>query len=361
MAVAVLGWFLADAGAHGNTTDALRVGADAWLVGHGSHLTVNGLPLGIIPLALTMVFAVAAFRAGRWAGMTSQPIDDDVSLAIGATISTGIYVMLTVIVCTLATHGGAAPSLGRATLGSLLISGVAGTLGMAVGTGRVGFWVDDVPTWVRACAQSAASGLLILLACSAVLVAVSLALGINDAATVMSGLHLSGGDAFMYTLVMVLVAPNAVLLGAAYLLGPGFAVGTGTIVSPTAVSVGAVPAFPLLAALPGNGPTPWWTLLLMGLPAIAAMIGVVLVQRRHPVTDWDLGAIRGAGAGLAAGIGTTVLVALAAGSMGTGRMADIGAPLREVFVTASGGMCLGGLVGGLAMTWWQRRALPDQA
>ena len=40
MAVAVVGWFLADAGAHGQTTDALRVGADAWLVGNGSGLSV---------------------------------------------------------------------------------------------------------------------------------------------------------------------------------------------------------------------------------------------------------------------------------------------------------------------------------
>ena len=65
---------------------------------------------------------------------------------------------------------------------------------------------------------------------------------------------------------MALVAPNLALLGSAYLLGPGFAFGTGTTVSPTAVSLGAVPAFPVLAALPNEGPTPGWLVVLMGVP-----------------------------------------------------------------------------------------------
>src|SRR6187200_2915788 len=77
MVVAVVGWFLADAGAHGETTDALRVGADSWLVGHGSRLTVSGVPLGIVPLALTLLIATVLFRFGRRAGLTSQPVEDD--------------------------------------------------------------------------------------------------------------------------------------------------------------------------------------------------------------------------------------------------------------------------------------------
>ena len=58
MALALVGWYLADAGAHGQTTDALRVGTDVWLVGHGSGLTVGGLPLRVVPLTLTVVFAL---------------------------------------------------------------------------------------------------------------------------------------------------------------------------------------------------------------------------------------------------------------------------------------------------------------
>ena len=42
--------------------------------------------------------------------------------------------------------------------------------------------------------------------------------------------------------------------------------------------------------------------------------------------------------------------------MGTGRMADIGAPLGDVLVAAAVAMSLGGLVAGVATAWWQRRA-----
>src|SRR5690349_17884276 len=77
MSLALTSWFLADAGAHGQTTDALRVGADAWLMGHGSHLTLSGLPLGITPLALTMLLVLVAFRCGRWAGKNAHQVTDD--------------------------------------------------------------------------------------------------------------------------------------------------------------------------------------------------------------------------------------------------------------------------------------------
>ena len=42
--------------------------------------------------------------------------------------------------------------------------------------------------------------------------------------------------------------------------------------------------------------------------------------------------------------------------MGTGRMADIGAPVGEVLVSAVAAMSLGGLVAGVVTAWWQRRA-----
>ena len=44
MSLALTSWFLADAGSHGQTTDALRVGADAWLMGHG-YAGLTNMPL----------------------------------------------------------------------------------------------------------------------------------------------------------------------------------------------------------------------------------------------------------------------------------------------------------------------------
>ncbi len=355
MALGVIGWFLADAGAHGQTTDALRVGALAWLVGLGSQVSVSGVPLGIVPLAVTALIAMVLYRSGRWAAATSQPTEDDRTVVFAATILSGLYVVVAVVTCVAVSQDSASPGLGRTVMGSLLVSAVAGTLGLAAGTGRLRVWVERVPGWVRSIAYGATTAFLLLVVASAVLVAAALLLGLNRAATVMSELQLGRGDYVMYALAAVAVAPNAVLLGSAYLLGPGFAVGTGTVVSPTAVALGPVPAFPLLAALPDAGPTPGWAVGLLAVPVAVAAAGAVLAQRSYRVSAYDSAALRGFGCGFGAAVLTTVAVALAGGPMGTGRMADIGAPVGAVLVAGLMAMCLGGLVAGVVTAWWQRR------
>ncbi len=355
MGVAVIGWFLADAGAHGETTDALRVGADAWLVGHGAGLTLSGVPLGIIPLTITAMIAVVVYRSGRWAAATSEPPEDDRTVVLAATILTALYVVIAVVTCVLVSQDSASPSLGRAILGALLLSGTAGTLGLASGTGRLHGWVELVPGWIRAMAYGASAAFLMLLIASSVLVVAALAFGLNEAATVMSELHLGPGDQLMYALATVAVAPNAVLFGSAYLLGPGFAVGTGTVVSPTVVALGPIPAFPLLAALPGTGATPDWAVGLLAVPVVVGAAGAVLAQRAYRVTAYDSAALRGFGSGFGAAVLTAMAIALAGGPMGTGRMADIGAPVGEVLVAAVMAMSMGGLVAGVVTAWWQRR------
>jgi hypothetical protein len=248
--------------------------------------------------------------------------------------------------------------MGRTVLGALLVSALAGGLGQGVGTGRLDHWLDRAPGWAREIALGALAGALLVLAAGAALVAVSLLFSLNEASEILSRLDLSTGDVLTYTLVMALVAPNAALLGSAYLLGPGFAIGTGTTVSPSAVSLGAVPAFPLLAALPNEGPTPGWLVVLMGVPALCAAVGAGIGRRDGEPQPLDLAALRGAAAGFFAGVLITLAIGLAGGPAGTGRMSDIGAPVSDVLVFATGTMSVGGLLGGLANEWWSRRRRP---
>ena len=263
--------------------------------------------------------------------------------------------MIAVVTCVLAGQESASPSLGRAILGSLLVAGIAGTLGMGVGTGRLRGWVELVPAWIRAIAYGAAASFLLLVAASAVLVAAALVTGLNEASAVMTELRLGPGDVVMYALATLAIAPNAVLFGSAYILGPGFAVGTGTVVSPSVVALGPVPAFPLLAALPGSGPTPEWAVGVMAVPVVVGAVGAVLAQRAYRVPAYDSAALRGFGCGFGGAVITTLAIALAGGPMGTGRMADIGAPVWEVLVAAVMAMSMGGLVAGVVTAWWQRR------
>ena len=68
LGVGVVGWFLADAGSHGQPSDGLRVGATAWLMGHGSGVSVEGVRLTVVPLGVTLLAAWSTWRAGLRVG-----------------------------------------------------------------------------------------------------------------------------------------------------------------------------------------------------------------------------------------------------------------------------------------------------
>ena len=177
----------------------------------------------------------------------------------------------------------------------------------------------------------------------------------DTALNVMSQLHLGAGPAVLYVALMLLVVPNATLFSSSYLLGPGFTVGAHTLVSPAAVTLGPVPMFPLLAALPDEGPTPFWTPYVLALAPIVAVVAVVLVQRRQPTLRWEHGAVRGLAAGIVAAVVVTILSGLAGGAVGPGRMADVGPLAIDTLWHAVTSFGVGGLLAGTVMTWWQRR------
>ncbi|HEX6148400.1 DUF6350 family protein, partial [Nocardioides sp.] len=163
------------------------------------------------------------------------------------------------------------------------------------------------------------------------------------------------GEMALFAVLALLVLPNATLFAAAYLLGPGFTVGAQTLVSPTLVVTGALPAFPLLAALPDSGPVPGWAPGLIAVPPLAAAVAAMLAQRRRPTVRWEEGALRGCAGGVLAGVVLGALASIAGGAVGPGRMRFVEPLVFDVLVHAVTALGIGGLLGGLAMTWWQRR------
>ncbi len=358
MAVALAGWFASDAASHGDTRDAVRVGADAWLLAHGSHLDLADAGITVVPLGLTLVCVYVAFRLGRWAAATSAA-EDGTAVLLGIVVMAGVYAVVAVLTAVLASHPAAEPHLGLAFSGGFAVAFVGGGAGVASGSGRAASWWQRLPEAVRAVALGAVASVLLVWAAAALLLAAALLADLSSAATVLSRLHIDGPGGLLYTVVVAAVTPNAVLLCGAYLLGPGFAVGTGTLVSPTAVVLGPVPAFPLLAALPDGGPTPWWELLLVGVPVLLAGLAAFLMVRRFPRPAYETGAVRGLVAGLGGGLMLAVLAGLAGGAAGPGRMADVGAVWPDTLVAAAVAMGVGGLLGGVGATWWARRRWCD--
>src|SRR5690606_36693014 len=74
------------------------------------------------------------------------------------------------------------------------------------------------------------------------------------------------------TALCLIYLPDVAIWAAAYVLRPGFAVGTATIVSPGEVVLGSVPGLPVFAALPTAGLTGAAPVLL----AVPLLVGVVV-------------------------------------------------------------------------------------
>ena len=351
--VALAGWYSSDGGGHGSTTAALRVGTDAWLLAHGSGLATRGATVTAVPLGLTLLCAFVCSRCARWAGRAE--VDDLRGAGHSVVVFSGVYAVTAMAAALVAAVPGASPGALRAFGGALLLAGVAGGVGLVAGAGlrhRVRSWL---PVTLRSAAYAGACTVLATCAGAATVVLASLAW--HGAAAARVAERLDGGfSGIVFTvLVSVLLLPNAVALTCSWLLGPGFAVGAGTVVSPSAVVLGPVPAVPLLAALPGSGtPSPWFAAVLL-VPLLAGGWGAWRAGRRLPTGSWVQGALRGLAGGALAALLLTILTALAGGAVGPGRMAQVGAPLGEVLPLALAAFAAGGAVGGPAATWWARR------
>ena len=365
LAGGVAGWFLTDAGAHGAPRDGLRVGALGWLMAHASGVHVEGAAITAMPLALTLLTAVVVWRLGLRLGDSvsghgpdADAIADgmrDWTVPSATAVFTLGYVAVAAVTHHLAATPATAPSLARTVAWTILLCGLVGGCAIAVGSGRAAIWTSFLPLSLRAAAAAAWRTLVWFILVSAVVLAVALAIDWDGAVNVMSQLHTSPGAATLLIGLCVLVTPNATLFSGSYLLGPGFAVGTHTIVTPTAVVLGPLPMFPLLAALPDDGTTPGWTIALLAFPPLVAAFAVYRTLRRYPTPRWDEAALRGVGAGLICAVAFTVLAAVAGGAVGPGRMADMGPFVFQVLLHGIAAFGIGGLVGSLAATVRHRR------
>lgn len=352
---ALAGWFAADAGGHGTTRDALRVGADAWLLAHGSGLELGSTTIGVVPLGLTLVSLLVTFRLARWAAASSDVVDLR-GWGQAVVVLAGSYGAVAVLVGVLASAPEAQPGLGRAFLGGVAVGVLGGASGLLAGSGLGGDLRDRLPAEVVPVLYGAAATVLLVATAGAVLVAGALVADLGTATNVLSSWRIEVADGLLVLLLVVAVVPNLTLLGVAYLLGPGFAVGTGTVVAPSEVVLGPLPTFPVVAALPDPGQAPWWAGLLVAVPPLLAGIGAALAVRSAPCNGYVAAGLRGLASGASAALALTLLVLLAGGPIGPGRMADVGAAAGPVLLTGLVGLGLAGTLGGLLTAWWQARA-----
>ncbi len=347
VAVALVGWLV---GSAGTAADAVRVGVQAWLLGQGAGLRVGQVTVDAIPLGLTLLSVLLLNRSSRWAAARAG-VADPRGVAAGTAIAAALYATTAMTGALLTSGESAGVSPIRAFAAGLVVSAVSAGPGMLRGAGLSGEVWAALPEEVRAALRGGAAGAVATFASGALLVTASLAADFGSAANVAHALGAGVVGGAILVVVGALLLPNAALFGVAYMLGPGFVFGTGTTVAPGGVTLGRVPAFPLLAALPAEGPTPSWTTGLLALPVLCGVLAAVVALRHHPVVGLDRAVLRGGLAGLVAGLATGSATALAGGSIGPGRMAETGAQVLACTGVAAAAMALGGALFGLLVGW----------
>lgn len=339
LAVAVAGWFAADTGTFG---DAMRVGALGWLAGNGSSLEGSGVAVHAIPLGFLLIFGYALHRVGRWA-VASSWVPTPWYVAWASLAMAGVYGAIGCLTAVVASVGGVHAPLPRTVAAFVLVGGGFGAAGLLRGTGTGFRLVARLPDEARSALIGGSGGLLVMLGLSAVVLAVSLILHSSTATT----LAQSTGSGVVGSLILAALGaalvPNAVLCAGAFAAGPGFAVGTGTQVSPSGVRLGLLPDFPLLAALPTSADA-WWMPALVVLPVVAGGAGGLLAVRRFPTDSIERAALRGALAGMAGGTAFGLLTGLATGSIAPGRLQHVGPDVLATTVVCLAAFAMGGAV-----------------
>ncbi|ADB76975.1 DUF6350 family protein [Geodermatophilus obscurus] len=305
--------------------DSGRLAGQLWLLAQGSGLTLGSGPLVLAPLLLTMAVAWGLSSAGRGV-VRACDLTGGRPLAAVLAAAVGTHTLLSVLVGLLVDTPGAQVDLLRSAIGSAVLALFAVGWGTARDSGLLDDALDAAPGPVRSLLRAVAAGLLTAVSLGLLVVAVALAADTGGYAALSRSLGGSGAGAVGLLVLGVLLLPNATAAAIGVAAGPGFAVGSGTLVSVHGVTLGAVPALPLLAALPDTQAVPLLAFASQAVPALAGLVAGATLGRRLDHGGSVVAGLWGVLAGLLLGLVCGLFAWVAGGSLGDGALAGVGAP-----------------------------------
>ncbi|WP_263169773.1 DUF6350 family protein [Streptomyces sp. SCSIO ZS0520] len=311
LAVVVLALWISSPFPDSGPGAALHTASSLWLLAHGVELTRTDTftgtpaPVGLTPLLLTVLPALAVHRAARDAvrGDEGRPGMPAQAAWIGVALG---YLAVAFGVMCYATGGELKPSWDSAFVRLPLLAVLAAVTGAWTAPG---YWRVPLPRFVRrrigfmpapvrravagavgewypgsgaarrtlpaVATRSGVAGALVLVGGGGLLVGLSLVLHLSGAEDSFRQLTGDWPGRFAVLLLALALVPNASVWGASYALGPGFVLGTGQAAAPfTATTEPLIlPSFPLLAAVPrGTLPEP----LVWALAAVPVVAGLTI-------------------------------------------------------------------------------------
>ncbi len=348
--VVLLAW-LADPAPRSAASVAVRTAGHAWLLGSGVSLQVPGGRLGLVPLGAAVLPVLLLWRAG--AGLARSGAVADLTGAARAAVTLGasyggVAALVAALAGTVTVRAAPVRALAVAGLGAMLVAGAGALRGLRLPSAPVG----RLPVRVRALASAGTAGLLVLAAAGALLAGTALGWHAGRSGDLARAVAPGVAESVGLLIANGLLLPNAVIWAACFAVGPGFAVGAGTSVSLFGVSLGAVPALPLLAALPAGGGAPLAALPVLLAPVAAGVVVARVVGRRLPGADRRTTVGTSAGGGALAGVALGVAAWLSGGPAGPGRLATTGPSPWQVGLVAAAELAL---VAAAVSWWWPAR------
>ncbi|MFF2053127.1 DUF6350 family protein [Leifsonia sp. NPDC058194] len=365
-----------------------RAAADIWLVGHGTNLTVTldpqtvatlGLPGAAAPFQVTIaLLGFAVLTAGLGVRTGSRAAETPYRLT-GALSALAAFAAIAIIVTLTAGSAPVRPSVWQ----GILLPPFVYAVGIAVGFGFAALRSarpasgDDagaplpaavpavvaavrdrfrsVPDAVRsgalAAARAGSAATAVVIGGAALILALLIFGNYGTIITMYEQLQAGALGGVALTLGQLAFLPNLVIWMASWLVGPGFAIGTGSSVTPIGTELGPLPALPLFGVIPPGG----FAFGLVGVvvPLLAGFLAAVLLRSRvrlrlpEGVLPLFLTAV---GIGIVAGIELGLLAWWSSGALGPGRLHDVGpnpwlvgaVAAAEVAVSAAIGLLTGG-------------------
>jgi hypothetical protein len=307
--------------------ESVALAGRLWLLGQGGELDIGAGPLVLAPLLLTLTIAWGLSRAGR--GLVRL---HDVETAGHAARATGlvvvVHVLLTVGLAVVLDAPGAEVGMLRTVAGAAVLGLAAVGWGISRESGLLDAALDRLPGAPRPLLRGVLAGLLTALALCAGIVAVAVASDARGYATLSGSLGGAAAGALGLLGLSLLLLPNAAAAVLGLAAGPGFFVGSGTLVSVHGVTLGAVPALPLMAALPDTQAVPLIAFASQAVPALAGLVAGATVGRWFGDEDGGsvVAGLTGVLAGVLLGVVSAALAWVAGGSLGDGSLAQVGAP-----------------------------------
>lgn len=387
--VTLLGVWLTN-GFQGQGADwVARLAGQAWLLLHGVPLYLHlaegkssadllSGTISLIPLGLTLIPFFLAWRAGRRLARASYT-DQLWQALLGGLVAYAAIAAGTAFITTsedVTTSGPAATLIPLIPVALGVVIGArreAGAWGRLIGVDAAD-WVAKTSQhsrWAGSYAWSAIrAGFLAATASAgvaAVLLAVTIAVHYANVITIYESLHPGLVGAAVLTIIQLGYLPNLVIWSLSWASGAGFSLGVGSSVGPLATSVGPLPAFPLLGALP-PGQLQFGVVALV-IPVAAGVLAGwwFLREGENHLADWLSSRIESRWlaavvstlalavfVGVVAGVLAAAAAWLTGGSMGIGRFTELGPNPLTTAGWVGAEVAVGVLVGCLAAPWLER-------